>query len=153
MSYIMNWLTHESWTRIGGSLITLMGMAHPLHPINSRSRNKRRNLWVGRFVSSWWPLFPSRNSVLIYIHIYVCILYTSSGFRTYIYIHRECRSVLVKLHPITVYRTVFGGVRGSSVECHLLLSLFSPIVPCSNINRLILGCLWPLVFILTTIWH
>ena len=38
--------------------------------INSRSRNKRRNLWVGRCVSSWWLLFPSRNSVLIYISIY-----------------------------------------------------------------------------------
>ena len=47
----------------------------------------------------------------IYIHIYIYIrmhLYTISGYRTYIYIHRGCRSVLVKLHPITVYRTGFG---------------------------------------------
>ena len=36
-------------------------MAHPLHPIKSRSRNKRRNLWVGWWVSSWrlwfWPVY------------------------------------------------------------------------------------------------
>ena len=30
-----------------GSLITPMALAHPLHPIDNRSRNKRRNLWVG----------------------------------------------------------------------------------------------------------
>ena len=47
----------------GGSLITPMALAHPLHPINSRPKNKRRNLWVGRCVSSWWHLLPFRNSV------------------------------------------------------------------------------------------
>ena len=32
-------------------------------------------------VSSWWPLFPSRSSVLIYIYIYVYMLfYMSSVF-------------------------------------------------------------------------
>ena len=70
----------------GGSLIAPMALAHPLHPIDNRSRNKRRNLWVGRCVSSWWPWFPSRSSVLIYgyiyiyIYIYICmyIPYTSS---------------------------------------------------------------------------
>ena len=56
------WLEQE-----GGSLITPMALARPLHPINSRSRNKRRDRWVGRCVSTWWPLFPCRNSELIYI--------------------------------------------------------------------------------------
>ena len=37
------------------------------------SRNKRRNLWVGRCVSSWWPWFPSRSSVLIYMYVYIYI--------------------------------------------------------------------------------
>ena len=36
----------------GGSLIAPMALAHPLHPIDNRSRNKRRDLWVGRCVSS-----------------------------------------------------------------------------------------------------
>ena len=64
----------------GGSLIAPMALARPLHPIDNRSRNKRRNLWVGRCVSSWWPWFPSRSSVLIYMYIYICmyIPYTSS---------------------------------------------------------------------------
>ena len=42
----------------GGSLIAPMALAHPLHPIDNRSRNKHQNLWVGWCVSSWWPLFP-----------------------------------------------------------------------------------------------
>ena len=60
----------------GESLIAPMALAHPLHPIDNRSRNRRRNLWVGWCVSSWWPLLPSRSSVLIniYIYIYVCAL-------------------------------------------------------------------------------
>ena len=45
----------------------------------------------------------------------------------YIYIHRECHSVLVELHPITVYRAGFWGACSSSVECHLLFSLVSTI--------------------------
>ena len=53
----------------GGSLIVPMALAHPLHPTDNRSRNRRRNLWDGWCVSSWWPLFPSRSSVLIYIYI------------------------------------------------------------------------------------
>ena len=49
--------------------------AHPLHPIKSRSRNKRRNLWLGWCVSSWrpwfWPVHP-----IYHIHTthYSCIL-------------------------------------------------------------------------------
>ena len=54
----------------GGSLIAPMALAHHLHPIDNRSGNRRRNLWIGWCVSSWWPLFPSSSSVLIYICIY-----------------------------------------------------------------------------------
>ena len=57
----------------GGSLIAPMALAHPLHPIDNRSRNMRRNLWVGRCVSSWWPWFPSRSSVLVYMYIYMYV--------------------------------------------------------------------------------
>ena len=55
----------------GVSLIAPMALVHPLHPIGNRSRNRRRNLWVGWCVSSWWPLFPSRSSVLIYIYAFL----------------------------------------------------------------------------------
>ena len=50
-----------------GVLITPMALAHPLHPIKGRSRNKRRNLWVGWCVSSWRPWFWHVHSIY-YIH-------------------------------------------------------------------------------------
>ena len=48
---------------------SIMALAHPLHAIDNRSRNRRRNPWVGWCVSSWWPLSPSRSSVLINIYM------------------------------------------------------------------------------------
>ena len=107
----------------GRSLIALMALAHPLHPIDNGSRNRRRNLWVGCCVSSWWPLFPSRSSVLIYIYIYVHSLYEFC-YRTYIYTYN--RSVIqywwscTPSHSIGLY---FGRVHGSWIECHFLFSL------------------------------
>ena len=64
--------------------------------------------------------------------------------------HKECRSMAVKLHLITVYWTVVW-------ECAVALSNATfgffglPIVSCSMINSLILGCLWPLVVVLNTV--
>ena len=64
-----------------------MALAHPLHPITSRSRNTRRNLWVGWYVSFWRPWFWSVYSIY-YIHtIYQGALYVieiSSFLETYI---------------------------------------------------------------------
>ena len=121
----------------GGSLIVPMALAHPLHPIDNRSRNKRRNLWVGRCVTSWWPWFPSRSSVLIYIYIYMCVsmhfLYVFC-YRMYIYIQRECRSVLAKLHPITFYRIVFLGSARFLGGMPLFVFFGLPIVSCSLIK-------------------
>ena len=68
------WVLDSNREQESGSLITPMELAHPLPPINSRSRNKHWNLWVGPCVSSWWLLCPSRNSEVIYIYSYVCIL-------------------------------------------------------------------------------
>ena len=100
-------------------------------------------------VSSWWPLFPSRSSVLIYIYIYMCVhsLYELC-YRTYIYIQQECHSVLVKLHPITFYRAVFLGNARFLGWMTLFVYFGLPIVSCSMINSLILGFLWLLVFVL-----
>ena len=64
----------------GGSLIAPMALAYPLHPIANRSRNGRRNLWVGWCVSTWWPLFPSRSCVNIYIYIYMLFCMSSVFF-------------------------------------------------------------------------
>ena len=54
----------------GGSLIAPMALAHPLHPIDNRSRNRRRNLWVGWCVSSWWPSFSCLKA---YMYIYALL--------------------------------------------------------------------------------
>ena len=76
----MNWLTQDfGLQQESGSLIDPMALAHPLHPIDNRLRNRRRNLWVGWCVSSWWPSFPSRSSVLIYIYIYIYMLFDMSS--------------------------------------------------------------------------
>ena len=64
----------------GGILIAPMALAHLLHPIDNRSKNRRRNLWIWWCVSSWWPLFPSRSSVLIYIYMQFIFFYMSSVF-------------------------------------------------------------------------
>ena len=87
---------------------TPMALAHPLHPIDNRSRNKRRNLWLGRCVSSDDLCFrPETLGWYIFIYPYAFFI------RVLVigYIHRECRSVLVKLHLAAVYRTVWVSVR------------------------------------------
>ena len=125
----------------GGSLIAPMALAHPFHPIDNRSRNRRRNLWVGCCVSSWWPLFPSRSSVLIYI----CIFYMSSVTGR---IYKYNRSVIqywwscTPSHSIGLY---FCVVSGSWVECHFF---FSNCVLPSDDKSLIPGYSWLLVFVL-----
>ena len=57
--------------RESGSLIAPMALAHPLHPIDNRSRNRHRNLWVEWCVSSWRLLFPSRSS--LFVNKYICM--------------------------------------------------------------------------------
>ena len=50
-------------------------------------------------LSSSWPWFPSRSSVLIYIYMHSLYEFC---YRKYIYIQRECHSILAKLHPIII---------------------------------------------------
>ena len=131
----------------GGSLIAPMALAHLLHPIDNRSRNKRRNLWVVRWVSSWWPWFPSRSSVLIYMCIYIYIyMYVHYLYELCYrsYIQRECHSVLAKLHPITFYRGVRGNWWNVIVSARTMRFLVwmpfcvffgLPIVSCSLIKK------------------
>ena len=74
----IDWHTIFGLEQEGGGLVAPMALAHPLHPIDNRSGSGRRGLWVGWCVSSWWPLFPSRGSVLMFI--YICNFYMSSVF-------------------------------------------------------------------------
>ena len=128
-----------------------MALAHPLHPIGNRSRNKRRNLWVGRCVSSWWPWFPSRSSVLIYMYIYIYVyVHSLYEFCYGSYIQRECHSVLAKLHPITFYRIISGECAVPGLNATFCFLWFTNCVLLFD-KSLILGCLWPLVFVLNNI--
>ena len=135
----------------GGSLIAPMALAHPLHPIDNRSRNKRRNLWVGRCVSSWWPWLPSRSSVLIYMYIYIYMyVHSLYEFCYRSYIQRECHSVLAKLHPITFYRIISGECAVPGLNATFCFLWFTNCVLLFD-KSLILGCLWHLVFVLNNI--
>ena len=120
-----------------------MALAHPLHPIDNRSGNKRRNLWVGRCVSSWWPWFPSRSSVLIYMYIYICmyIPYTSSVIgRIY------NGSVIQYWRSCTPSRSI-GECAVPGLNATFCFLWFTNCVLLFDKN-LIPGCLWLLVFVL-----
>ena len=120
-----------------------MALAHPLHPIDNRSRNKRRNLWVGRCVSSWWPWFPSRSSVLIYMYIYICmyIPYTSSVIGP---VYNG--SVIQYWRSCTPSRSI-GECAVPGLNATFCFLWFTNCVLLFDKN-LILGCLWLLVFVL-----
>ena len=92
-------------------------------------------------------MFPSRNSVLIYIYIflYVCILYTSSVIGLIYTYTKSVAQYWWSCTPSQSIGLVFGGAR---VLCWMPLSVFFglPFVSWSMIFSLILGCLWPLNF-------
>ena len=56
----------------GGNLIAPMALAHPLHPVDKRLSNSSRNLWVGWYVASWWPVQKLCVNIYIYMYIYIC---------------------------------------------------------------------------------
>ena len=146
----MDWHMTFGLEQEGGSLIAPMALAHPLHPIDNRSSNRRRNLWVGRCVSSWWPWFPSRSSVLIYmyIYIYICmyIPYTSSVIgRIY------NGSVIQYWRSCTPSRSK-GECAVPGLNATFCFLWFANCVLLFDKN-LILGCFGLLVFVLTTFWY
>ena len=76
---------------------------------DNRSTNKRRKLWVGRCVSSWWPWFPSRSSVLIYMYIYI-----------YIYIYIYVCTFLIRVLLYVVYTAGVSFSIGEAAPHHVL---------------------------------
>ena len=122
------------------SLIAPMALAHPLHPTDNRSRNKRQNLWVGRCVSSWWPWFPSRSSVLIYMYIYMYIPYTSSV------IGRIYNGSFIQYWWSCTPSCSIGECAVLGLNAILCFLWFTNCVLLFDKN-LILECLWHLVFV------
>ena len=85
------------------------------------------------------------NSVVCATEIYSYSLFFNSRHIT---IQQGCHSVLVKLHPIIFYRTVFLGSARFLGWMPRFVFFGLPIVSCSLINVLILGCSWRLLFVL-----
>ena len=124
----------------GGSLLAPTALAHPLHPIDNRSRNKRRNLWFGRCVSSWWPWFPSRSSVLVYMYTYVYIPYKSSV------IGRIYNGSVIQYWRSCTPSHSIGECAVPGLNAILCFLWFTNCVLLFD-NNLILGCLWHWVFV------
>ena len=87
----------------------------------------------------------SRPGALVFMYVCMCIPYMSSvKGRIYnggvIQYWRSCT-------PSRYIGLYYWGVRGSWAECQFV-SFGLPTVSCSLIKSLILGCLWPLVFVL-----
>ena len=57
-----------------GSFVTLMALPHSAHPIRNRLRNKHRNMWIGRCISSWWSSGNPFHVWYTYIPSIHCII-------------------------------------------------------------------------------
>ena len=145
MLYYMNWLTYEFWTRTGRlGVWSLPWRCHILSIPLTTGRG------TGTETCGLDYVFPpddlcSRPEALF---LYICMhsLY-DLWYRTYIYIQQECYSVLVKLHPITFFRTVFLGCARFLGWIPLFVFFGVPIVSWSLINSLIQGWVWLSVFV------
>ena len=125
----------------GGSLIAPMALAHPLHPIDNRSRNKRRNLWVGRCFLLMTFVPVQKLCVNIYVYICMYIPYTSSVIgRIY------NGSVIQYWRSCTPSRSI-GECAVPGLNATFCFLWFTNCVLLLDKN-LILGCLWLLVFVL-----
>ena len=141
MLYCMNSLTYEFWTRTGGWKFHRSHGAGTSSPSHWQQVEEQAPKPVG-----WMMGFLMMTSVPVQklcVNIYIYIRMRS--VIGHIYIQQEYRSVLVKLHPITFYRTVFLGSARFLVWMPHFVFVDLPVVSCSMINSLILGCLWPLV--------
>ena len=86
-------------------------------------------------------------NIYVYVYMYVHSLYEFC-YRSYI--QRECHSVLAKLHPITFYRIISGECAVPGLNATFCFLWFTNCVLLFD-KGLILGCLWPLVFVLNNI--
>ena len=93
-----------------------------------------------------WCLLPVAETML------ACSgkIYSLYEFCYRSYIQRECHSVLAKLHPITFNRIISGECVVPGLNATFCFLWFTNCVLLFD-KSLILGCLWPLVFVLNNI--
>ena len=103
------WIDWLLWTRTGGWEFDRShgtGTSSPSYWQQVEEQTPKPVDWMCILLMNFVPVQKLRVSIYIYIYLYVCILYKSSVIGR-LYIQQECGSVLVKLHPIIVHRTVF----------------------------------------------
>ena len=120
MLYYRNWLTHDFWTRTGRwEFDSSHGASSPSHWQQVEEQAPKPVGWIMCFLlMTFVPIrklcIDRHINIYIYMYIYKYIFIymhflCELCYRTYIYIQQECHSVLVKLHPVTLHRTVFIG--------------------------------------------
>ena len=165
MFYFMNWLTNEFWTRTWGWEFDRShgaGTSSPSYWQHFGEQAPKPVGWIMCFLlMTYVPvqklcvniyIYTYNTHTYIYVYLYVCILYTSSVIRR---IYTYTRSVVQYWWSCTPSQSIglfFGSARFLG-WMPLFVFFGLPIASCSLINSLILGCLWPLVFVLTTFWH
>ena len=146
--YYINWLTHDFWTQTEGWEFDRShgaGTSSPSHWQQVEEQAPKPVGWTMCFLLM--TLVPAQKlcvNIYIYICICMCIPYTSSVIgRIY------NASVIQYWRSCTPSRSIglyFWGVRGSWAECHFCFLWFTNCVLLFD-KSLILGFLWPLVFV------
>ena len=128
MLYYMNWLTHDFWPLTGGWKFYRSHGAGTSSPSHWQQVEEQAPKPLGWMV--WFLLMTFVPVQKLCVNIYMHFLYEFCH-RTYIYMQQECHSVLMKLHPITFYRTVFLGSAQFLGWMPLFVFFSLPIVSCS----------------------
>ena len=149
--YHMNGLTHDFWTRTGGREFDRShgaGTSSPSHWQQFEEQAPKPVSWTMCFLlMTLVPVQKLCVNIYVYMYMYVNSLYEFC-YRSYI--QRECHSVLAKLHPITFYRIISGEGAVPGLNATFCFLWFTNCVLLFD-KSLILGCLWPLVFVLNNI--
>ena len=163
--YCMNWLTDEFWTRTGGWEFDQShgaGTSSPSHWQQVEEQAPKPVGWTMCFLLM--TLVPVQKLcvnisiylslciyIYIYIYIYVCIFYTSSVIGPIYTYNRSVVQYWWSRTPSHSIGLFFGSARFLG-WMPLFIFFGLPIVSCSMINSITLGCLWPLEFVLNYIW-
>ena len=149
--YHINGLTHEFWTRTEGWEFDRShgaGTSSPSHWQQVEEQALKPVGWTMCFLLV--TLVPVQKlCVNMYVYVYMYV-HSLNEFCYRLYIQRECHSVLAKLHPITFYRIISGECVVPGLNATFCFLWFTNCVLLFD-KSLILGCLWPLVFVLNNI--
>ena len=149
--YHINGLTHDFWTRTGGWEFDRFhgaGTSSPSHWQQVEEQAPKPVGWTMCFLLiTLVPIQKLCVNIYVYVYMYVHSLYEFC-YRSYI--QRGCHSVLAKRHPITFYRVISGECAVPGLNATFCFLWFTNCVLLFD-KSLILGCLWPLVFVLNNI--